>query len=99
MIDREKLRADMAAVSGDCRVLKSVLSETWTRPMADEQRRLARLRWRATELCVLAASLRGRVHAQKVRDVDVDDVAAWHARIVERVTKDYACPEAEGALL
>lgn len=97
MIDREKLRADMAAVSGECRVLKSVLSETWSRPMADEQRRLARLRWRATELCVLAASLRGRAHAQKVRDVD--DVAAWLARIVERVTKDYAFPDAEGALV
>lgn len=99
MIDREKLRADMAALCGECRMLKNVLGETWTRPMADEQRRLARLRWRATELCVLAASLRGRAHAQKVCNVDVDDVAAWHARIVERVTKDYARPEAEGALL
>jgi len=96
MIALEKLRADIGALACECRALKSVLGETWTRPMADEQRRLSRLRWRATELCVLAAWAHGTRHAWKVRGVE--DVAAWHARIVERVTKDYAVDaELQGA--
>ncbi len=90
-IDRQKLRADLCALSRECRALGDVLGRAWTRPMADEQRRLVRLRWRVTELCVLAASSRGKMHAKKVRNVE--DIAAWHARILERVSKDYPSPE------
>jgi hypothetical protein len=87
MIDGNRLRADLGALARECRALKNVLRTTWTRPMADEQRRLARLRRKATELCVLLAFSRNRVHVRAVRDVE--DVVAWHAAIAERVAKDY----------
>ena len=94
MIDRMKLRADLGALARECRALKDVLGTTWTRPMADEQRRLARLRWRATELCVLRAWTRGKRHVTKAPRAGGGDASwdgeAWHARIAERVAKDYA---------
>jgi hypothetical protein len=101
-IDRERLRADIDALARDCRALKDILRATWTRPMADEQRKLVRLRWRATELCVLAARMRGRHHVVTPPRAlgDSWDQEAWHAAIVERVAKDYAIAElvvAEGA--
>ena len=45
-------------------------------------RRLARLRWKTTERCVLRASLRGKRHVQAREE-------AWHHAIAERVAKDY----------
>ena len=85
MIDTGRLRADLVALARECRALKDMLTTTWTRPMADEQRKLARLRWKVTELCVLRAFSRGRLH---VRSVEAPK--AWHAAIAERVGKDYA---------
>lgn len=95
-IDGERLRADTCALAHECRALKGLLGMTWTRPMADEQRRLARLRWRVTELCVLRAWTRGRVHVTRAPrgSGEAWDGAEWHAKIAERVAKDYA--EAEG---
>ena len=95
-IDRSKLRVDVNALARECRALKNILGTTWTRPMADEQRQLVRIRRRVTELCVLRAWSRGKMHATKV--ANVEDVAAWHAKIAERVAKDYAVAElvAEG---
>lgn len=87
MIDENMLRADLGALARECRALKNVLRTTWTRPMADEQRRLTRLRRKVTELCVLRAFCRKRLHVRAVRDVE--DIAAWHAAIAERVAKDY----------
>ena len=94
MIDSKKLRADLGVVARECRALKEILGTTWTRPMADDQRHLARLRWRATELCVLRAWTRGNRHVTKapraIADAGADwDCDAWHARIAERVAKDY----------
>jgi hypothetical protein len=86
-IDFTKLRADVGALARECRALKDILGTTWTRPMADEQRQLIRLRWRVTELCVLRAWSRQKLHARKV--TNVEDVPAWHAKIAERVAKDY----------
>jgi hypothetical protein len=92
-IDSTKLRADVGALARECRALKDILGTTWTRPMADEQRQLRRLRWRVTELCVLRAWTRAKLHV-----TNVEDAAAWHAKIAERVAKDYAVPETLGAI-
>jgi hypothetical protein len=94
-IDTKRLVADLAALALEARTLKTILHQTWTRPMADEQRRLARLRRRTTELCVLRACSRGRHHVQKPpREGSYPGMVwereAWHARIAERVAKDYA---------
>jgi hypothetical protein len=83
-IDSERLRADLGVLARECRALKNVLGTTWPRPMADEQRRLARLRRKVTELCVLRAHSRGRLHVKSVEEPE-----AWHARIAARVAKDY----------
>lgn len=45
--------------------LKRALRATWTRPMADEQRRRVTLRARITELFVVLAASRGRVHVTR----------------------------------
>jgi hypothetical protein len=104
MLDSMKLRADLGTLARECRALKVVLGTTWTRPMADEQRHLVRLRWRVTELCVLRAWTRGRRHVTKAPRAITDsgaewDGEAWHARIAERVAKDYEKVDAsaEGA--
>src|SRR5262249_51864997 len=86
-IDVRRLRRDIASVSEEIRTVKRLLRQTWTRPMADEQRGAARLARRATEMCVLRARMRGRWH---VTSSDPEwDRAAWHARIAERVALDY----------
>ena len=84
MIDGNKLRADVGALAHECRALKKVLRTTWTGPMADEQRRLTRLKRRVTDLCVLRAWSRKRLHVRNVEDAE-----AWHAAIASRVAKDY----------
>jgi hypothetical protein len=94
-IDVRRLVADLCACADEARALKKILGTTWMRPMADEQKKLARLRRRATELCVLRAFARGRRHVTKApRDGAYPgmkwDCDAWHARIAERVAKDYA---------
>jgi hypothetical protein len=99
MLNSEKLRADLGALARECRALKNVLGTTWTAPMADEQRHLARVRWRVTELCVLRAWTRGKRHVTKAPRAIADagaewDRDAWHARIAERVGKDYEMADA-----
>jgi hypothetical protein len=66
--------------------------------MADEQRALARLARRMTELCILRARLRGRWHVSAApralrRDGETWDRDAYHARIAERVALDYVLGE------
>lgn len=93
-IDRQRLKADLRATARECRDVKDVLGATWTRPMKEEQQRLARLRLRATELCVLAAWLRGRRHVRHVtalRRTD-EELETWHAAVAARVAKEYASP-------
>jgi hypothetical protein len=99
MLNSEKLRADVGALARECRASKKLLGTTWTGPMADEQRRLARLRWRVTELCVLRAWTRGKRHVTKAPRAIADtgaewDGDAWHAQIAERVAKDYEMADA-----
>ena len=96
MIDGNKLRADLGVLARECRALKNMLRTTWTRPMADEQRHLARLRRRVTELCVLRAFSRRRLHARSGGPAsDLAERVAWHTRIAERVAKDYPVTRVE----
>jgi hypothetical protein len=93
-IDRERLRGDVAELARTAHALKKTLRMTWTRPMKDEQQKLVRLRRRATELCVLAAFLRGKHHVRApLRDGAYPgmkwDADEWHARVAARVAKDY----------
>lgn len=99
-IDDSRLRADMALLAKDARALKLVLRSTWTRPMAEEQRRLSRVRRRMTELCVLRAWSRGHCHVTRApRDGAYPgmtwDREAWHTAIAARVARDYAAPSEE----
>ncbi|MBX3188094.1 MAG: hypothetical protein KF819_13815 [Labilithrix sp.] len=94
-IDRERLRADIDALARDCRAVKDILGTTWTRPMADEQRKLVRLRRRVTELHVLVARLRGKHHV--TRAWTEQERETWHAAIAERVAKDYTSTAAASA--
>lgn len=105
-IDLPRLRGDLRAVSDSITSLKRVLRAPWTEPMAERQRRLVRLKLRATELCVLRAHLRGRFHlARPPAWLDLSsftagdgdrtwDRAAWHAEVAARVARDYAIVEA-----
>jgi hypothetical protein len=94
-IDMTRLRRDLAELASESHDVKKILRATWTREMKDEQRKLVRLRRRATELHVLLAFARGRFHLQKpLREGSYPgmkwDQAAWHAQVAERVAKDYA---------
>ena len=80
-IDLARLKHDLRALAAQSKALKALLRQRWTRPMADEQRALAALRRRATRLCVLRASLRGRLHLH----IDV----AEHQKIAARAAREY----------
>jgi hypothetical protein len=92
-IDYQRLRNDLAILAVEAKQLKRLLGSTWLRPMADEQRRLARTRRRSTELHVLYAYARGRIHVSTPpHDAPSDgawDCAKWHARIAGLVAPDY----------
>ena len=66
--DLGELRRYRRALDLRIRALKAVLRTRWTEPMVTRQRLLIRLQREATELCVLRAWLRGRLH---LRDVDL----------------------------
>lgn len=84
-IDTVRLVADLKELAAKSRGLKTLLGATWTRPMADEQKELVRVRRSTTELCVLRAFARGRSHTRESHE--------WHARVAERVAKDYTTVE------
>jgi hypothetical protein len=90
-IDVAALVRDIHTTAAEILATKRVLRARWTRPMAGEQRALARLRHRATELCILRAWLRGRRHlARAPRDhVQSWDGDAYHRRVAERVRASY----------
>ena len=97
-IDIAQVRRDVASASVASLELKKVLRTRWERPMGDEQRALARLRRRTTELLVLIARARGRFHVAVPPRAARDAGAAWdreayHARIAERTALDYALPD------
>ena len=93
MMNQRRLKEDLKTTIERITTLKRVLRATWTRPMADEQREHHHLRRRATELCVLRASVRAKLHLRAIpRWVGAAaeaDFAAWHAKLVARVAKDY----------
>lgn len=90
-LDAARLVADLNTLAAQSRALKLVLTTTWTRPMRDEQKELARVRRRTTELCVLRAYARGRFHVTRApRDLAAWDRESWHRAIAERTAKDYA---------
>ena len=71
-MDIEKLNEDRRALEAQLRAAKTELRTTWTRPMANVQCRLLRLKREATELYILRAWLRGRLHlpdAERCREV------------------------------
>jgi|SRR5580704_3158532 hypothetical protein len=93
-IDLRQVRRDVASAAAASLALKKVLRARWARPMGDEQRALARLQRRMTELFVLLARARGRFHVsappRALRDAGaVWDREAYHARIAERTALDY----------
>ena len=61
-MDIERLNEDRRALEAQLRAAKAELRTTWTRPMADVQVRLLRLKNHATELYILRAWLRGKLH-------------------------------------
>ncbi len=94
--------ADIHETADEIRALKAVLRRTWTRPMADEQERLVKLKRHATALCVLRAWSRGRRHLVNQPHDDgaagcVWFGAAWDAadyerRVVNRFAERYPSP-------
>jgi hypothetical protein len=94
-IDLRRLRRDIAMRAQACVETKRLLRVPWTRPMGEEQKRLARLRREVTDLHVLRAWVRGRLHIEAapraVRDAGLPWNAEAHAgRIAERLAPGYA---------
>lgn len=90
--DHHLLRADIRALSEQIRTLKRELGTRWTRPMADSQRALWRLKRRATELCALSAFSRGKLHLRKAPHGAhcTCDPRVYHQRLAERLGPSYA---------
>ena len=82
--DEKKLADDVVRLIVECTELKALLRKTWTRPMADEQKKYARARRAVTDLFILTAHDRGRVHARSLS-------AEGHARVAELTAARYAC--------
>jgi len=79
-MDIEKLNEDRKALEEQLRAAKAELGRTWTRRMGDVQVRLLKLKRDATELYILRAWLRSKLHlpdAERCREV------------AERRTPDY----------
>jgi len=87
MFDSTRLRHDITLLIADCIHLKKQLRSTWVRPMAEEQQRLVRVRRKLTELFVILAASRGRLHVKHApRDGDPTtwDAAAYHRAVYAR---------------
>jgi hypothetical protein len=95
-IDPHKLRTAIADLASECTLIKRVLRARWERPMAEEQKRACRLRRNLTELHVLLAWARGRLHVtsppEQMPHVQDWDARTHAARIAERLAPDYAPP-------
>lgn len=61
-MDIQRLKQDRKALEERIREVKAELRSTWTRPMGDVQAEHLRLKKEATELCILRAWLRGKLH-------------------------------------
>jgi len=74
-IDIPELRLLLNDVAAEIKTIKTLLRSPWgDRPMAAEQKNLAALKRKATNLCILRALCRGKYHlAKPPRDL----AAAW----------------------
>lgn len=61
-MDVNRLRQDRKVLEERIREVKTALRSTWTKPMDAEQAEHIRLKKEATELCILRAWMRGRLH-------------------------------------
>lgn len=61
-----QLKQDRRELEEQIRAAKKQLRTRWTKPMADVQYELIRLKLEATELCILRAWLRGKHHLPDV---------------------------------
>jgi len=77
ILDRSTIREEISLLGRENMELKRALRATWTKPMADEQRRRVTLRARITELLVLLAAARGRLHVTRPPR---GHAGAWDAR-------------------
>lgn len=71
-IDIHRLKEDRRALEARIRSLKALLRTSWTEPMASTQRSLIAAKREATELCILRAHLRGKLHlsdAERCKEV------------------------------
>ncbi len=88
---------DIRSLSAECVALKRVLRVPWIRPMGAEQRLHARLSRRLTELFILRAWLRGKLHVtSRPRGFGGDtwDPRAHALGVAERVAKDLSAGHA-----
>ena len=91
-IDHDRLKTEIRALASEGTQVKRVLRAPWHRPMADEQKLLCRLRRKLTELHVLSAWARGRLHVTSPPRPGVQgwDASAHAATIAARLAPDYA---------
>lgn len=71
-IDNHRLKQDRRALESRIRSLKALLRRSWTPPMASVQRSLVAAKREATELCIVRAHLRGKLHlpdAERCKEV------------------------------
>ena len=61
-MNMNQLKQDRKSLEDRIREVKSELRTSWTKPMGAEQAEHIRLKKEATELCVLRAWMRGRLH-------------------------------------
>ena len=93
-IDRNALKAAIAAHAERSRELKGRLRRPWTEPMGEVQRALVWCRRRTTELLILCAFLRGRFHLRRpLREGAFPgmkwDQERYHRTVAERVALDF----------
>jgi hypothetical protein len=86
-IDTYQLKEDRRVLEARIRSLKALLRTTWTEPMASTQRSLIAAKREATELCILRAHLRGKLHLP-----DADRCK----EVAQRRMLDYRANESEG---
>lgn len=94
-VDLPRIVADIKMTAEQIRPRERALRRRWEGPMADTQRALTRLKRRATDLCVLRAHLRGRIHLRSRPPAFSGEWEPEAARIAERVALVYALPSLE----
>lgn len=89
--DLQRFRDDLRVLTTRIVSLKRALRSPWKEPMADSQRDLCQLKIRATQMCALRASTRGRLHRRVPPAGAPPSWDPWQAqaRIVERLGPQY----------